>query len=108
MAITDPILFGGIIAGGRIPRTNETQKIPGTTTALYRAAKKVMEVEATNLGAPIKYTFRTDNDALIKWALDPDKGRAIFFWDEIIDRRDQDYQGRDHLFVASTSIQPRI
>lgn len=70
-------------AATRIETVNENPKIPGTTTELYKKALEAMKQTATIIQEPIEYSFTSNNPTLKAWVRDPEKGLAIFQWEEI-------------------------
>jgi hypothetical protein len=74
--------------------------VPGTTTALYKAAREAMQEEADASGNDILYLLTTESPVMKKWALGA--GSEVFAWDK---RPDQVPQGRLQL---ATYIRPRV
>ncbi len=68
-------------ANSHISNLREHTKEPGSTTALYVAAKTVIQTEADSLGAGIRYSLDTSSPAIKAWALST--GAEIFHWDTI-------------------------
>lgn len=56
----------------------------GTTGRLFSKAKDLMTKVANIRQMPVNYRFVTDNSELTVWALDPDGGRAVFEWNEMV------------------------
>ncbi len=55
--------------------------IAGSTTQAHREARDIMQATANELGISIRYefsTFPSFSQKMAQWALDPEKGRAIF------------------------------
>lgn len=59
------------------------KSIPGATTQLYRQALAAMEIIASAIEEEIDYYFISSNEKMKKWALDPEKGKDLFKWDDI-------------------------
>jgi hypothetical protein len=61
-----------------LPRT------AGSTTRVHIEAKNLMQATANELGMPIRYelsVFSPFSKKMVEWALDPEKGKAVFEWD---------------------------
>jgi len=77
---------------------NGSEKRHGDTTAAYKMARNVIEVEASKRGKPVNYFFKTEFSQMEQWARDPERGLGIFPWDFM--RREKDY------FCAKIKIFP--
>lgn len=54
------------------------ENVPGSTTAVYRAARELMQEESRRRGADIDYTFSTSSGGMAYWA--KHEGRQLFGW----------------------------
>jgi hypothetical protein len=92
--------FGAAAVSTAISNETEKTRIPGTTTLLYEKAREIMQSEADETGETWGYFFRTSDSSMAEWALDPEKGRGIFDWEDYTDNRKIPSRGGD-LSVAS-------
>lgn len=88
------------VAGTEILSIEEKLKIPGSTTAVYRAALEIIRRIATETNCPINYEFYTHYQSLQAWALDEKKGSRIFEWDRT------QFDGIS--FTATATIAPQL
>lgn len=51
---------------------------PGETTLIFKAANKIIQDWANEVGKPIRHAFTTEDEKLKAWAQDPAKGGQIF------------------------------
>jgi hypothetical protein len=61
-------------------------RVEGSMTKVHTLARSVMQEAANRLGKPIYFEFSTFPDfgnKMIPWALDPQKGKAVFDWDVV-------------------------
>jgi hypothetical protein len=52
--------------------------IPGETTLIVKAANKIIQEWANEVGKPIRHAFTTADEKLKAWAQDPAKGGQVF------------------------------
>lgn len=80
------IIFVDMIEGLALTRVERIDNVPrqeGSTTRVYKKALKIFQALATTFQTPINYNFRSDNPSMKSWALDLQKGQAIFEWDKL-------------------------
>lgn len=70
-------------ADTRISSVKTQARVEGSTTSLYRKAAEMMQDIADRMKVPVFYMLSTKNRKMKKWAQDPEKGRAIFNWNNI-------------------------
>lgn len=88
------------IAATRIDTIPNKPKTLGATTELYRQAFEIIKKAAAIIQEPIEYSFTTDNPTLIVWARHPEKGVAVFQWN------DEDISEENGRLTAKKTIYP--
>jgi hypothetical protein len=80
----------------------DKQDMPGETTSVYCAAKKIMQDEAKNCsGGEIKYVLETGFPRMRDWTMGP--GREIFHWDRVCRTVDDPEKIRAYVVIHPSS-----
>lgn len=84
----------------KIENVLNTDKIPGSTTALFTTAVSIVEQASQQLNIALLHRFETINPNLIAWA--QNKGHQVFRW------KDRDIKVNDgKVFKAEILVRPQ-
>lgn len=73
-----------LFASTRIENIFNASHNNGLTTLLYSRAGEILQNLANESDGSIYYKFTTKNQKMLNWALHPEKGVAIFNWENIL------------------------
>lgn len=74
------------MAYGNLVTREGLQRVPGSTTDIYRSVEVFFKKKATERNQTIEYNFSTRIETMKAWLSAPDKGGSVLSWKGIMEK----------------------